>query len=66
MSRRTSIVIIAVGLALLVVGLVANSAVLAVLGLYGAVIVAAVWALAAGGEWIRDLSAGRFTRDRRS
>ena len=44
----------------------ADSAVLAVLGLYGGVIVAAVWALAAGGDWIRDVSAGRFTRDRRS
>ena len=66
MSRRTSIVIIAIGLVLLVVGLVADSAVLVVLGLYGSVVIAAVWALAAGGEWIRDLSAARFTRDRRS
>jgi hypothetical protein len=62
MSRRTTVVLIAIGIVMLVVGLLADSAVLAVIGLYGGVVVAAVWALAAGGDWIRDASAGRFSR----
>ena len=62
MSRRISIGLIALGIALLVIGLATNTAALAILGLFGAVLVAAVWALAAGGDWIRDVSAGRFTR----
>jgi hypothetical protein len=50
---------------LLLVGLLLDSAALAVVGLFGGVAVAAVWALAAGGDWLRDASAGRFSRDGR-
>jgi hypothetical protein len=66
MSRRTAIVLIAGALVMLVAGLLAGVAVLAFIGLYGAVLVAAVWALAAGGDFIRDASARRFTRGGRS
>jgi len=43
-----------------VVGLIVDSTLLAVLGLFGAVALVVVQALAAGGDWIRDASAGRF------
>lgn len=62
MSRRLAIALIAVAVVLLVVGLVADVTALALVGLYGGVVVAAVWALAAGGDWIRDVSERRFTR----
>ena len=62
MTRITFIAILAVAVVLLVVGLLIDSAPLAVIGLFGGVAVAAVWALAAGGDWLRDASAGRFTR----
>jgi predicted membrane channel-forming protein YqfA (hemolysin III family) len=65
-SSRASVVVIALGIALLVAGLVTNIAALAVLGLFGAVLVGAVWALAAAGDFVRDVSARRFTRDGRS
>ena len=66
MSPRTAIVLIAVAAVLLVAGLLANVVALAVIGLFGGVAVAAVWALAAGGDWIRDVSERRFPRDGRS
>ncbi|HEV8250200.1 MAG TPA: hypothetical protein VGQ15_09530 [Gaiellaceae bacterium] len=66
MSQRTWIVVIAIAVVLLVVGLLVGSTALAVIGLFGGVAVAAVWALAAGGDWLRDASAGRFNRHGRS
>jgi len=54
-----------VALVLLVVGLLVDSAVLAVIGLFGGVTVASVWALADGGDWLRDASSGRFDRSGR-
>ena len=62
MTRITFIVLLAVAIVLLVVGLLVDSAPLAVVGLFGGVAIAAVWALAAGGDWLRDASAGRFGR----
>jgi TRAP-type C4-dicarboxylate transport system permease large subunit len=64
-SRLTFVVVLVVAVALLVVGLVLDSTALALIGLLGGVVVAAVWALAAGGDWLRDASAGRFRRDGR-
>jgi len=61
-ARITFVVVLAVALVLLVAGLLVDSAVLAVIGLFGGVVVAAVWALAAGGDWLRDASSGRFDR----
>ena len=66
MSRRTEIVLIAVAFALLLAGLLAHVVALAVIGLFGGVAVAAVWALAAAGDWVIDVSERRFTRDGRS
>jgi hypothetical protein len=66
MSRRTGIVLIAVAIALVVAGLLAHVVALAVIGLFGGVAVGSVWALAAGGDWVRDVSERRFTRDGRS
>jgi len=60
MSRPAFIFMIAVAVGLLVAGLLAGVAALALIGLFGGVVVAAVWALAAGGDWIRDVSARRF------
>jgi hypothetical protein len=66
MSSRLAIAIIVLALAMLVAGLVAHVAALALIGLYGAVMVGAVWAFAAAGDFVRDVSARRFTRDGRS
>lgn len=57
--------LLGIAIVLLLVGLLLDSAAVAVVGLFGGVAVAAVWALAAGGDWLRDASAGRFSRDGR-
>ena len=49
-----------------VVGLVVGSAALAVMGFVIGGIVATVFALARGGDWLRDASGGRFDRPGRS
>ena len=60
MARRTFILLLGVAVVLLILGLVLDSTALALIGLFGGVVVAAVWAAAAGGDWLRDASAGRF------
>ena len=52
-------------LVLLLVGLLMDVAALALVGLFVAVAAAGVFALGAGGDWIRDSSRGRFGDDRR-
>jgi hypothetical protein len=64
-TRGTFIGLLVAAIVLLIVGLVIGSTALALIGLFGGVAVAAVWALAAGGDWLRDASAGRFPRGRR-
>jgi hypothetical protein len=64
-TRITYLILLGGAIVLLLVGLLLDSAALAVVGLFGGVAVAAVWALAAGGDWLRDASAGRFSRDGR-
>jgi hypothetical protein len=66
MSPRTAVGLIAAAVVLLILGLVLSVTALAFVGLYGGVAVAAVWALAAGGDFVRDVSERRFTRDGRS
>ena len=51
---------------LLILGLIFSVTALALIGLALAVVVAGVWALAAGGDWVRDVSERRFNRDGRS
>jgi hypothetical protein len=60
MSSRVLVALIAVAVALLVVGLVIGSTALALVGFFGGVAVIAVLGLAAGGDWIREASRGRF------
>jgi urea transporter len=59
-SRALFIALVAVAVVLLVVGLVVASTALALVGLFGAVVVVAVQALIAGGDWIQDASRRRF------
>ena len=66
MSPRTAVGLIAAAIVLLILGLVLSVTALAFVGLYGGVAVAAVWALAAGGDFVRDVSERRFNRDGRS
>ena len=66
MSTRTALGLIAAAVVLLILGLIFSVTALALIGLLGAVVVAGVWALAAGGDWIRDVSGGRFKSDGRS
>lgn len=66
MSQRIAIGLIALAAALLAAGLLAGVTALALIGLFGGVAVAAVWALAAAGDFIRDASERRFPRDGRS
>ena len=66
MSNRTLTILLVVAVVLLIVGIAASVTALAVIGLFGGVALAAVRALAAGGDWLRDASAGRFHRDGRS
>lgn len=65
MSRLTLLAVIVAAVVLVVLGVVLGSTPLAIIGLFGGVAVAAVWALAAGGDWLRDASAGRFRRNGR-
>ena len=62
MSARVAIAFIVAAVVVLIVGLLIESTALALIGLLVSVVVAGVWALAAGGDWIRDVSAGRFDR----
>jgi hypothetical protein len=55
------IALIAGALVVLVLGLVLGVVALAIVGLFAAVALAAVYALAVGGDWIRDASRGRFS-----
>ena len=66
MSPRIAVGLIAAAIVLLIVGLVFSVTALALIGLAVAVVVAGVWALAAGGDFIRDVSERRFNRDGRS
>jgi hypothetical protein len=66
MSTRTAIGLIAAAIVLLILGLIFSVTALALIGLAVAVVVAGVWALAAGGDWVRDVSERRFNRDGRS
>jgi hypothetical protein len=66
MSPRIAVGLIAAAIVLLILGLVLSVTALAFVGLYGGVAVAAVWALAAGGDFVRDVSERRFNRDGRS
>jgi uncharacterized membrane protein YiaA len=64
-STITLIALILGALVLLLVGLLMDVAALALVGLFVAVAVAGVYALAAGGDWVRDASRGRFDGGRR-
>jgi hypothetical protein len=64
-SNRTFLIVVVVAVVLVVLGVALSLTPLAVIGLFGGVAVAAAWAFAAGGDWLRDASADRFTRDRR-
>ena len=57
-----SLVVLVVAVIAVVVGLVVGSAALAVMGFVIGGIVATVFALARGGDWLRDASGGRFDR----
>ena len=65
MSTVTFIALILGALVLLLVGLLVDVAAPALVGLFVAVALAGVYALAAGGDWIRDASRGRFDGSRR-
>jgi hypothetical protein len=54
------IALVAIALVLLIVGLVIASTALALIGLFAAVVIVAVQALIAGGDWIQEASRRRF------
>lgn len=60
MSRLTFITLLTVAIILLVVGLLADSTALALIGLFGGVAIVAVQALIAGGDFIQEASRRRF------